>query len=94
MTDEKKNSPRSQSNSTTFTDPVQIRKQAERKAQSIQQPDFASMTIEEIQQQFHELQVKQIEAGLENEQLRNHREERADQAELFSIIIHVVKNLF
>ena len=60
MAEEKKNSPRSQFNATSFPDPAQIREQAQRKAQSIQQPDFSSMTPEEIQQQFHELQVKKI----------------------------------
>ncbi len=86
MTDEKKYATRMQSNSTSFPEPEQIRKQAERKVQSIQQPDFSSMTLEEIQKQFHELQVKQIEAGLQIEQLRSYSEERDEQAKLLSIV--------
>jgi len=77
MTDEKKNIPRSQASTTSFPHPEQVREQAERKAQSIQQPDFSSMTPEKIHQQFHALQVKQIEVGLKNEQLRSQLEEYA-----------------
>ncbi|MBM9538427.1 PAS domain S-box protein [Desulfobulbus alkaliphilus] len=74
MTDEEKTTPRIQSNSTKFIDPSQLREQAEQKAQSIQQPDFSSMTPEEIEQRFHELRVKLIEAGLQNELLRSRLE--------------------
>ena len=84
MTADKKNSFHSQFNATSFPDPAQIREQAERKAQSIQQPDFSSMTPEEIQQQFHELQVKKIETELQNEQLRGSLEAFKDvEKELF-----------
>jgi PAS domain S-box-containing protein len=86
MTDEKKITPRMQSNPTSLPDPAQICEQAARKAQSIQQPDFSSMTLEEIQQQFHDLQVKQLEAGLQNEHLRSQLEERDDRAAMFRII--------
>ncbi|MDZ7832402.1 MAG: PAS domain S-box protein [Desulfobacterales bacterium] len=80
MTDEKNHPPRVQSNSTS------IREQAEQKIKAIPFPDFASMTLEEIQQQFYEMQVKQIEAELQNEQLRSQLEERDDQAALFRIV--------
>ena len=69
MTDEKENNLRSDSNATLYLDPSQIREQAEQKAKDIPFPDLGTMTLEEIQQQFHELHVKQIEAELQNEQL-------------------------
>ncbi|MGM0377965.1 MAG: PAS domain-containing hybrid sensor histidine kinase/response regulator [Bacteroidota bacterium] len=75
-----------QSSSATFSDPSQLREQAERKARSIPQPDFSSMTPQEIQQKFYELHAKQIQAELQNEQLRSQREERDDQAELLSTV--------
>lgn len=49
-------------------------------------PDLDIMTREEMQQQFHELPVKQIEAGLQIEQLLNQLEERDDGAALFKIV--------
>ncbi|MDZ7833518.1 MAG: PAS domain S-box protein [Desulfobacterales bacterium] len=86
MTDEKKNTPRMQSNTTSLFNPAQIREQAERKAKAIQQPDFSSMTPEEIQQQFYELQVKQIEAELQNEQLRGRSGESEYQNEILTTV--------
>ena len=65
MTDEKKSIPCIQSNSTSFPISEQISEKAKRKFQSIQQPDFSSMTPGEIQIQFHELQVNQIEAEMQ-----------------------------
>ena len=86
MTDEKKNNPRMQCNSTSLPEPEQIRKQAELKAKTIPLPDPDTMTREEIQQMFQEMKVKQIEAELKNEQLWSQLEERSDRAALFSIV--------
>jgi len=86
MTDEKNNKPRSQSSMNSFSDPKQFREQAEQLAKDTPLPDFRTMTHEEIQQKFHELRVKQVEAELQNEQLRTRLEERDDQAELFRIV--------
>ncbi len=86
MTDDKKNALRMQSNSTSLFDPAKIREQAERRAKSVQQPDFSSMTHEETQQQFHEMQVRQIEAELKNELLRSAFEEKDVTATLLSIV--------
>ena len=86
MTDEKKNTSRMQSSSATFSDPSQLREKAERKARSIPQPDFSSMTPQEIQQKFYELHVKQIEAGLQIDELLSRLEERDDQDALFRIV--------
>jgi len=63
-----------------------LREQAERRAKSIKQPDIYSMTLEEIQQRFHELQVKQIEVELQNEQLRSRLDKRNDDADLFRVV--------
>ncbi len=86
MTDEKNNDPRSQTSMNSFPEPKQFRKQAEQLAKDISLPDFGTMTHEEIQQQFRELRIKQIEAELQNEQLRTRLEERHDQAKLFRIV--------
>jgi len=86
MTDEKNNNPRSQSSLTAFPEPKQLREQAEQMAKDIPLPDLGTMTQEEIQQRLHELRVKQIEAELQNEQLRTRLEERDDRAELFGIV--------
>ena len=86
MTAQNKNNPRPGANNTSFPDPTQIRKQAEQKAWAKKPPALESMTHEEIQQRFHELHVKQIEAGLQNDQLRSLLEEKDDQAALFRIV--------
>ena len=86
MTDEKKRTLRMQSKMPLYPEAEQIRKQAKRKAQSLEQPDFSSMTTEEIRQEFHELQVSRIEAGLQNEQLQNRFEKMDDQAALFRMV--------
>ena len=86
MTAQNKNTPRLGANNTSFPDPTQIRKQAEQKAWAKKPPALESMTLEEIQQQFHELHVKQIETGLQNDQLRGLLEEKEDQAALFRIV--------
>jgi len=86
MTDEKKNNPRLQSSMTSFPDSEINREQAEQKARAIDLPDLDTMTHEEIRQMIFEMQVRQIEADLLVEQLRNHREEREGRADLFSIV--------
>ncbi len=78
MTEQNKNNPSPGSNNISFLDPAQLREQAEKKAKTIPFPDLDTMSREEIQQQFHELQVKQIEAELENEQLRGGLEHTND----------------
>ncbi|MGM0656679.1 MAG: PAS domain-containing protein, partial [Thermodesulfobacteriota bacterium] len=74
MTDKKTNSPRLQSKAFSFPGHEQIREQAEREANAISLADLDSMTREEIRQMVHEMQVKQVEARLENEQLRSRLE--------------------
>ncbi|RJP43897.1 MAG: PAS domain S-box protein [Desulfobacteraceae bacterium] len=86
MTDEKKNNPRSHSNAFLHPDPEQLREQAEQKAKDMPLHDLDTMSREEIQQRFHELHAKQIEAELENEQLRCQLEERDNHAVLFRIV--------
>ncbi|MFP4572446.1 MAG: PAS domain-containing protein, partial [Desulfobacterales bacterium] len=78
--------PSARSNTTQLPDPYKIREQAREKARSITPPDLDSMTNEEIQQLFYEMQVKQIGGDLQAEQLRSQLEERDDQASLFSIV--------
>ena len=85
MTDEK-NNPQTQSSMNSFPEPKQFREQAEKLAKNTPLSDLGTMTHAEIQQQFHELQVKQIETELQNEQLRIRLKERDGQAELFRII--------
>jgi len=84
--DEKKNHPRSQYNSTSLPDPLKIRKQAEKKAKAVPFPDIDTMTREELRHMFQEMKVKQIEAELQNEQLRSQLEKKDDQAALLSIV--------
>ena len=86
MTDEKKNKSRSQSSMNSLPEPKEFREQAEQLAKDTPLPNLRTMTHEGIQQQFHELRVKQIEAELQNEQLRTRLEDRDDQAELFRIV--------
>jgi len=86
MTDEKNNKPRSQSSMNSFPEPKQFREQAEQLAKDTPLPDLGTMRHEEIQQQFHELRVKQIEAELQNEQLRTAVGERDYRAELLTTI--------
>ncbi len=86
MTDKKKSTPLMQSNATSYQDPAQLREQAERKANAIPFHDLNTMTYEIIQQRFHELQVKQIETELQNEQLRSQLEERNSEDRLFKIV--------
>lgn len=59
-------------------DSVQILGQAEQKARAIKLHALESMTWEEIRQTFHEMQVKQLAAELENEQLRARLEDYTD----------------
>jgi diguanylate cyclase (GGDEF)-like protein/PAS domain S-box-containing protein len=63
-----------------------IRQKAEKKAQKTKFPDPESMTREEIQQMFHDMQVKQIEANLQVEQLRTLLEKYTAQAELLAAL--------
>ena len=86
MSNEKENNLRSHSNATSYLDSSQIREQAEQKANDIPFPDLGTMTLEEIQQQFHELHVKQIEAGLQNDQLRGLVKKKDDQVLLYRIV--------
>ncbi len=86
MTDEKTRTLRMQSKTPLYPEAEQIREQAERKAQSLEQPDFSAMTPEAIRREFHALQVKRLEAGLQNEQLLSRLEEMDDQAALFRLV--------
>jgi hypothetical protein len=56
-------------------------------------PDLNTMTHEEIKQQFHEMQVRQIEAELVNEQLRSGFEEKDDIAALFGIVSDIMLDM-
>ena len=86
MMDEKKNNSHSQSNKTSLPDPEQLREQAEKKAKAVPLPELNNMRLEEIQHMVYEMQVKQIEADLQFEQLRSQVEGRNDKSELFSIV--------
>ncbi|MFP4532627.1 MAG: PAS domain-containing protein, partial [Desulfobacterales bacterium] len=78
--------PTTSSNTVPHPDPVNIREQALEKAQSINPPDPSSMTNEEIQKLFYEMQVKMLEAELENEQLRSWGENCNFKAELLTTV--------
>lgn len=67
---------------SVFYNPVQIRQHAEKKPQKTKLPDPESMTREEIQQMFHEMQVKQLEVNLHVEQLNTLLIKYAARAEL------------
>ncbi len=86
MTDEKNNSPRSQFSMNSFPEPKQFREQSEQLAKDAPLADLDTMTCEEMRQLIYEMQIKQIETGLEIKQLRNRLEEKDDQAALFSIL--------
>ncbi|MGM0788113.1 MAG: PAS domain S-box protein [Thermodesulfobacteriota bacterium] len=86
-TDDKKDKPRCGSNTAPFPAPEQIREEARQKARSIKPPDLESMTHEEIQHLFYEMQVKKLEAELQNEQLRSEDGNSRDQAELLTTVV-------
>ncbi len=87
MTEKTKDNPRLQSKKSAFSNPEQILRQAEQKAQEIKPPDPDSMTNEEIQKLFYEMQVNKLEAELQNEQLRSKDRNYRDQAELLTTVI-------
>lgn len=74
------------SNTIMHPDIEQIREQAKQKAKSAHQPDLASMTHEEIQRLFYEMQSKQIESELYARQLRIRLEQYAMKAELLEAV--------
>ena len=74
------------SNTIMLPDIEQIREQAKQKAKSAHQPDLASMTHEEIQRLFYEMQSKQIESELYARQLRIRLEQYAMKAELLEAV--------
>lgn len=78
MTGKKKNNPRLQSKASPFPDHKQIREQAERETNGISLADLDNMTREEIRQMIYEMQVKQVEARLENAQLHSSLEHAND----------------
>ncbi|MFP4159835.1 MAG: PAS domain S-box protein [Desulfobacterales bacterium] len=71
-------------NTISMPDPVKISEEAREKARSINPPDPDSMTNQEIQQLFYEMQVKQIEANLHAEQLRIRLEQYDRLSELLA----------
>ncbi|MGM0681728.1 MAG: PAS domain-containing protein, partial [Thermodesulfobacteriota bacterium] len=76
-----------------FTDPAQIRRQAEEKAKTRPLPSPESMTREQIRQTFYEMQVRQIETELKNQQLCKGLELYADHAELLTAITENILDL-
>ena len=84
--DDSKGRPGCGSGTTPFTDPKQLREQAEQKAKSIHLPNPDAMTREEIQQRFYELHVQRIEVEMQNQQLQGRLEERDEIDALFGIV--------
>ncbi|MGM0787324.1 MAG: PAS domain-containing protein, partial [Thermodesulfobacteriota bacterium] len=95
MTDQKNNAgkPGFRSNTTAFTDPAKIRRQAEQKAKTINIPDPESMTNEEIRQLLYEMQVKQLETEMHVEQLTGGLKKYWDQLELLTTITENMQDM-
>ena len=67
-------------------DSVKIREEAKQNARSIKPPPLESMSLQEVQQMFHEMQVKQLEAELQSEYWRNRFEQCFDQVEVLTTV--------
>ena len=73
-------------NPAATPDSVKIREKARQKAQSIKPPPLESMSLQEIQQMFHEMQMKQLETELNSEHWRNRFEQCFDQVEILTTV--------
>ncbi len=93
MTEENKEKPRSPSNTAPFAETRQFRVEAEQKAQAIPLPELESMSLEEIRQVIHEIQVKRLEAELQNERLLDVLGTYNGQVELFSILTENMRDI-
>ena len=63
-----------------MTDPVDLRRQAQKRIRSDQLPDLSAFSPEELTQMIEELQIHQFELEIQNEILR------ATEAELLRVI--------